>query len=40
MRINMKLMTKNIMNMNHMTMNGYEQYEPNFIGRMTFDEYG
>ena len=41
MRINMKLMTKNkFMNMNHMTMNGYEHYEPNLIGCMTFHEYG
>ena len=30
----------NFMNMNHMTMNHYEQYEPNFIGCMTFHEYG
>ena len=41
MSMNMKLMTMNkFMNMNHMTMNGYEQYEPNFIGCMTFHKYG
>ena len=41
MNMNMKLMTMNkFMNMNHMTINGYEQYEPNFIGCMTFHKYG
>ena len=40
MSMNMKLMTMNkFMNMNHMTMNGYEQYEANFIGCMTFHKY-
>ena len=41
MSMNMKLMTMNkFMNMNHMTMNDYEQYETNFFGCMTFHEYG
>ena len=35
--MNMKLMTMNkFMNMNHLTMNDYEQYEPNFVDARLF----